>query len=254
MKKRIQQQQSIDMKPIIYDEKEIETMLLQEEANILKSLPTNLLIVFNNLMEQVVWRFAFVTVTTHVMLLIPVLRYVKLTLEMSIIPYIYIFPMLFIFPFIIYGLWDTNITTISYIDELLLSFLKNQQNLAKINLEEQNNKFLLNDITPESVKYFAYVRLFTRISPDVLRDEILALKQKASGKKLTILSTSTESNIDIESFPMNSNNNNNMNVVNAAQTIIKVVSATGQDQKDTLNELKELQQMLSNINKKQEEK
>jgi hypothetical protein len=152
--------------------------------------------------------------------------------------------MLFIFPFIIYGLWDTNTTTISYIDELLLSFLKNQQNLAKINLEEQNNKFLLNDITPESIKYLAYVRLFTRISPDVLRDEILALKQKASGKKLTILNTSTESNIEIESFPMNNNNNNNMNVVNAAQTIIKVVSATGQDQKETLNELKELQQMM----------
>jgi len=258
MKKRIQQQQRIDMKPIIYDEKELETMLLQEEANILKSLPTNLLIVFNNLMEQIVWRFAFVSVTTHVMLLIPVLRYVKLTLGMSIIPYIYIFPMLFIFPFIIYGLWDTNTTKISYIDELLLSFLTNQQNLAKLNLEEQNNKFqnliLLNDITPESVKYLAYVRLFTRISPDVLRDEILALKQKASGKKLTILNTSTESNIDIESFPMNNNNNNNMNVVNAAQTVIKVVSATGQDQKETLNELKELQQMLSNINKKQDEK
>ncbi|NDE64120.1 MAG: hypothetical protein EB053_07205, partial [Chlamydiae bacterium] len=31
-------------------------------------------------------------------------------------------------------------TTISYIDGLLLSFIKNQQNLAKLNLEEETNK------------------------------------------------------------------------------------------------------------------
>jgi hypothetical protein len=151
-------------------------------------------------MEQIAWRFAFVATTSHVMLLIPVLRYVKLTLEMSIIPYIYIFPLLFAFPFIIYGLWDMNITNVSYIDELLLSFLINQQKLAKLNIDEQNEKFQelvkVNDITLESIKYLAYIRLFTKINANILKDEILALKQRASGKKLTILSTSSELEIN----------------------------------------------------------
>jgi hypothetical protein len=89
---RIRKVNIIDSPRQRMNENDIETMLLQEEANILQTLPTNLLIVFNNLMEQIVWRFAFVCVTTHVMLLIPVLRYVKLTLGMSIIPFIYIFP------------------------------------------------------------------------------------------------------------------------------------------------------------------
>ena len=237
---------------------EIEEMLLQQEGLILKTLPTNILIVFNNLMEQIAWRFAFVATTSHVMLLIPVLRYVKLTLEMSIIPYIYIFPLLFAFPFIIYGLWDMNITNVSYIDELLLSFLINQQKLAKLNIDEQNEKFQelvkVNDITLESIKYLAYIRLFTKINTNILKDEILALKQKASGKKLSILSTSSELEIidNLESFPISNDGKYNTNVVNAAQTIIKVVSATGKDQRQTVNELKELQDMLSNIKNKNE--
>ena len=251
---RIKQVNIIDSPRQKMNDKDVEMMLLQQEANILQTLPTNLLIVFNNLMEQIVWRFAFVCVTSHVMLLIPVLRYVKLTLGMSIIPFIYIFPILFILPFIVYGLWDTNTAKISYIDELLLSFLKNQQGLAKLNIQEQTTKFqnlvLYNNVEQESVKYLAYVRLFTRINPEVLRDEILALKEKSSGKILTILSTSAESsNVDLDSFPIN--NNNNMDVVNAAQTIIKVVSATGQDKRDTLNDLKELQDVLLKINNKE---
>lgn len=232
---------------------EIEQMILLQEGLILKTLPTNILIVFNNLMEQIAWRFAFVATTSHVMLLIPVLRYVKLSLGMSIIPYIYIFPLLFAFPFVIYGIWDLNIATVSYIDELLLSFLINQQQLAKLNIDEQNEKFQelvkVNDMTIESIKYLAYVRLFTKINTDILKDEILALKQKTAGKKLTILSTSAELaiNDDLESFPISNDGKYNTNVVNAAQTIIKVAGATGQDKRQTVNELKELQDMLSNL-------
>ena len=69
------------------------------------------------MMEQLVPRTAFLSLTIHVMMLVPLLKFIKIDLQQSIIPYLYLGPLVFMVPYIIFYLWDNNILkSISFID------------------------------------------------------------------------------------------------------------------------------------------
>ena len=118
------------------------------EADKLKDLPTQFYKYCINFLDQLVQRGSFISITVHLMLLIPTLRYMKLELGLSIVPFIYLGPLVFIIPFAISYLWEQDAFELYFIDNKLKSFLVKQQKIAIAFLKDRETQ-LLTDITTQ---------------------------------------------------------------------------------------------------------
>jgi hypothetical protein len=106
---------------------DVNEVILEEEALLLQTLPSDFLFSFRYVMTQLVPRTAIIALTIHVMMLIPLLRYIKFGLHMSVVPFLYLGPTLFLIPYIGFYLWDNGVTDVSVIDQYLTNYVAQEQ-------------------------------------------------------------------------------------------------------------------------------
>jgi len=164
------------------------------EADKLKDLPIQFYKYCINFLDQLVQRGSFISITVHLMLLIPILRYMKLELGLSIVPFIYLGPLVFIIPFAVSYLWEQDAFEFYFIDNKLKSFLVKQQTIAidfltdretqsltdittQLNESEQNNESLYYLLNENKLADKVIVsRLLSKLDIEVFYTEIIKCK------------------------------------------------------------------------------
>jgi hypothetical protein len=260
------EQQSLSEASSANDGLTAEQRILLEEAKILRTLPLELFYGFRSFAEQLIPRFALITLTFHVMLLIPVLQYLKFSMGMSIGPYLYIGPALFLVPYITFWLWENDVTKVPVLDEQLRKYIRAQKTLADDGLPKETENLMRiveANVQPESTQRLAYLRLIASVDIDIIYDEVNAVKSRvaasnksstgasddANAKSARSLSTLTtfdpdKSDADGASLGLSNGPRQTGSVLQAAQEVIKSSLAQGKDRKTLLEELKQLQKDL----------
>jgi hypothetical protein len=240
--------------------------LLLLEAERLQTFPLEVLVSFREIMEQIVPRASFMSFIIHIMLLIPTIQYLKLHFHISIIPFLYLGPLVFIIPYISYFFWETSILELNIINLYLLNYIKRQNDLAQIKLADESNRietilsseFLQNSNLQENTlaRKLVFLRLFSKIDPVVLQDEVLALKRSGFSKeKQNLLSTSVQT-FDIDSKTLAQSKLDSLysgeykksvesiNLVEAAKDLIDIASIEGSSKEELIKSLKEMKEAL----------
>ena len=102
----------------------LEAKLKELEGKRAATLPTEVLVEFQSMMQRGVPIIALFMLAEHVALLLPVLYKLKQDYDVSIIPFLYIGPALYILPYVIFFLWEYNVAPIPYIDGKFYNFVR----------------------------------------------------------------------------------------------------------------------------------
>lgn len=124
---------------------EVDNLLQASKAELAPRLPFIILKNFQSIYPAIyIPVTSLILLTSHIMVLIPVLQFVQNNLHSSIFPYLYIGPILIFLPFIFYWLWDNNtITNIPIVNDKILESIINQKNkfITKLNKEDQDKLY-----------------------------------------------------------------------------------------------------------------
>ena len=249
------------------------------QTDSLQNLPYAFYEIFMNLLDQLVPRVALISLTYHVMILVPTLKFLKLNFNMSIIPFLYLGAVVVAVPFIACYLWESNFVDIGVINDKLKTFL-DKEKLAASRLRREYDNLNLNDPNNTQIdfpnlftdsgatdnedfevrelrfaKNLVSIQLLSKIDVDALYTEIIAIKQSKSGSRYSTLSTSSTKSIAsnrwLSDTTMKSANEGEQSVSIATKRLLDGLSYTeneGQsNSEDILAGLKELQEDLKRL-------
>jgi len=180
----------------------VEELIVGEEAELLQSLPLNALASFRPVLSALVPRLSFIMLLVHIILLLPALRFLKIELDVSIVPFLYIAPMLLTVPFVSSFLWESDIYESPVITRGMELFLCAEKQRAVSKLASETTRLLqivVSEGSCASTKdpgerspliQLAYLRLISRIDPEALCKESMAFKAKRAGKATALTSSS----------------------------------------------------------------
>ena len=164
---------------------ENEVAMIQKE--LIEGISLPLLQAYFPVAEQYAIRGALILLASHIMVLIPVLKFVTTYLNMSIIPYLYIGPLLVLLPFILLFAWDKNIARVDILDAKLKEFLALQKAVAMETLAEEGDKWVnsLREYDDDEkgkglVKKLGYLRILSNMDVEMCFSDILAVKRGAT--------------------------------------------------------------------------
>jgi hypothetical protein len=163
-----------------------EQRITLQQATILKTLPSEFFLGFRDFADQLVPRFAFITVTIHIMLLIPILQVMKFSLGMNIAPLLYMAPLLFLFPYVAFWLWENDRFEIPIFDEKVKTYIKTQKLVAEEILQKDEDSLyraVKSSGDPDSTQRLAYLQLLAKVDVDILCDEVLAVKSRVAAQQ-----------------------------------------------------------------------
>lgn len=212
------------------------------EAKLLDMLPINLFNYFISFCEKYTIRVSLIAFTIHIMMLIPILRYIKIDLGMSIIPYIYLGPIVALIPFMFYWLWLNNFIEIKLFDDKFNKYVKMQQESAILKLQNEEEtmlEILQYENDPDTLKLLATCKLFKKINLKAIKDEVYTLKYKTGISKSKLLKLD---NID------NNTSYNKNSISSAVQLLLQSTSDSGESNEEVLKQLKKLKEDVSDIN------
>ena len=225
----------------------LDQKILLGQAEILRTLPLDFFLSFRNICEQLVPRLSVYALTFHVILLIPVIRIVKFQLNASIYPFIYIGPVLFLIPYLLFWLWENDVTNIPVFDNWLLKYVKKQKDGATKTLEKEKNDLMVlakvsNDA--DTIKKLSNLILMSTIDTEMFISEIISIKKRIKGRadKNPPLSTFSQDNAIFGDNKINVNDDVN----SAVKTLIEtsLLGEAGENEKSLLEKLKQLQKDL----------
>eukprot|EP00597_Dinobryon_sp_UTEXLB2267_P005513 CAMPEP_0170076978 /NCGR_PEP_ID=MMETSP0019_2-20121128/13881_1 /TAXON_ID=98059 /ORGANISM="Dinobryon sp., Strain UTEXLB2267" /LENGTH=245 /DNA_ID=CAMNT_0010289019 /DNA_START=258 /DNA_END=995 /DNA_ORIENTATION=+ len=232
------------------------------ESSILPTIPMEVYLSFQDLCRQYVPRLSIISVTIHLMMLVPTLKYIKSNTDISITPFFYLGPIIFMIPFGVLFLWENNLIQLRMVDaklrqmvDIIISKSKKLAN-DKEKIDEFNRMFLdisrFNDLKSQTelndlLKKQAYVRLIAKMDADSLCNEVMALKLLSNKNRKVIATTSSQSS----SSPSNilpvrgeRGGDRDASVASAVQLLLSRAEAQGQSKTEVLEELKNLQRDL----------
>ena len=161
----------------------LEAKLVELETKRAESLSPEVLVEFQSMMQRGVPQLALFILVEHVALLIPALFQLKQYFDVSIMPFLYIGPALYMLPYIVFFLWEFDITPMPFIDQKLFNFVrylkrKGKEQVSKENevldpiktskLEEANLGVLMN---------IAFYRALSKIDCDKVYGESIAIRR-----------------------------------------------------------------------------
>jgi hypothetical protein len=224
----------------------------RRQAEILNTLPLDYFLWFRSVAEQILPISALITVTAHVILLLPALQLLKSQYGVSIIPYLYLTPALVLVPYVTYWLWDNDIVKVPLIDKKLTDWAIGQRDYARETLSE-NLDTLMTRIregsesgAQEAISKLAKLRLLAEIDVDTFVDEVRAIKKRAKGiKDPSALSTYTQSPSAKVLSEARAKSNAVNDVSNAVNALIETSLMDGnEDPKSLLKKLKQIEKDL----------
>lgn len=236
----------------IKSDDEVASAIEMCQGKILESLPLNVYRSFIPLCHRYVERVAFIAFATHIMVLIPFLRYVHLELHMSVVPYIYYGPIAAIIPFIILWLWLNNVVELSFFDELFTRYMNSQKDSAvtKMRSEEVSLMEILRStevFDDEVLKVLSVCKLFMKVDVPAMRDEVYALKGRNGWMRKT--KTATYRADSAAELPQSEAIEGNANTFTAVKLLLGAAELKGLTSEQTLDELRKLQGDLDKLNK-----
>jgi hypothetical protein len=240
---------------------EIETELKRSEENRQTRLSTDLYLSFIVLLDQLVSRVSLVALTFHVMMMIPLLQYLKINLGVSITPFLYIGPFVLLVPYIAYFLWEYNLVSIPIIDLKLKDVLYKQKRLAE-ELLRNNQVELLNSATNQldvsiegdrrDLNKLILARLLAKMDVDVLYTDVMSCRPGSSGSVyqavLSRLPVRLLSSILNSQNPQSSNKaaiDDNIALA-VRELLVKMYNGKGspRSSQDVLNDLREMKRNM----------
>lgn len=236
----------------IKSEDEVATAIELCQGKILESLPLNVYRSFIPLCQRYVERVAFIAFATHIMVLIPFLRYVHLELHVSVVPYIYYGPIAAVTPFVVLWLWLNNVVELSFFDELFTRYMISQKDSAvtKLRSEEESLMEILRSTEvydTEVLKVLSACKLFMKVDVPAMRDEVYALKGR-NGWKRKIKTATYRADSAIE-MQRSGAIDGNANTITAVKLLLGAAELKGLTSEQTLDELRKLQGDLDKLNK-----
>eukprot|EP01038_Epipyxis_sp_PR26KG_P004133 gene4133-5887_t len=210
------------------------------ESKMLQNLPIFLLNTFKTTFSELIPRISLIILTIHVMLLIPLLPFIKFKLGTSIIPFIYIGPVLFSLPFFTFWIWENNWYPLPIIDLRLQRFIESQAKLAQQKeqietkgwdeLLESKELLLSEEEDMERVNSIAYVKLMAKIDVSSMIDEVMYIKENPELFK----KYEKENFMKLKSSP-------NPNTIDAINALLSSEVTNGLTKEEILQQLKDLQ-------------
>lgn len=161
-----------------YELRRESSLLLQEsESQILKSLPVKLLVIFQEWLNNVSLRMAFIMTTVYFMLVVPIVPYAVSHFHASIVGYLYIGPILFPLPFLYCWCWINNLFESNILDSALMKLLSGLRDTARENLPELERDYTqyLNsssETNSQTVEDYAYTKIVADIDVNAMFDEM----------------------------------------------------------------------------------
>jgi hypothetical protein len=190
------------------------------DIQILQILPSFQMNLFRYILGQYISRLSLITFAVYLMLLVPILKYVKFVLHDSIVPYLYIGPLIVTIPYIVFWSWDNNINDINFIDLKFKTFVANQSKLAKLQIKkllsvknEKNDYKNKIENEPTNID-LQYINLMSEIDPESMFEEIIKLK---ATNKLKIIRNNNYFTTDINLWMNNYNIQNNSQFENSEE-------------------------------------
>ncbi len=170
----------------------IENEIVMIQKELIESISLQLLQNYFPIAEQYAIRGALILLASHIMVLIPVLKFVKTYLNMSTVPYLYIGPILVLLPFIFLFAWDKNITRVDILDVKLKEYLTLLKAVAMETLAKEGDKRVnsLQEYDDEKrkdiVKKLGYMRILSNMDIEICFSDILAAKRSGGASRLTL--------------------------------------------------------------------
>lgn len=191
--------------------KQLDKDLESTRKSILKSLPVTILDIFYQVVRIFMPRLALIMLTVHVMLLIPILRFVLLELHSSVYQYLYIGPFICFFPYLYFWLWENNLMKSELLDNKLFNIIKGLSDLSNKkyndefrNLEESLLK--IQDVDETKLEQLAYVQVLMDVDSTALFEEIKYLLRENVQKGNSFTSESLSDSISGRKFVQQSSN------------------------------------------------
>lgn len=233
-------------------EDEVAIAIEQCQGKILESLPLSVYQSFIPLCHRYVERVAFIAFATHIMVLIPFLRYVHLDLHKSVVPYIYYGPIVAITPFVVLWLWLNNVIELSFFDELFTKYMNSQKDSAVTKLQSEEDSLMeilrsteVND--PEVLKVLSACKLFIKVDVPVMRDEVYALKGRSGWRRK--IKTATYHADSAVHKQRSAATEGIANTFTAVKLLLDAAELKGLTSEQTLDELRKLRSDLDKLNK-----
>ena len=171
----------------------LEMKLVELEEWRAATLPAEVLVEFQGMMQRGVPIIALFILVEHVALLVPILYKLKQDYNMSIMPFLYIGPALFILPYLIFFLWEYDIVPIPYLDEKFYNFVRYVKRKGNEEIQKHNDTLMamsssrLEDANLNVLNNIALSRALSKIDCDKLYAEGIAIRrlELQSAKKNT---------------------------------------------------------------------
>ncbi len=166
----------------------LENEIMKTQKELIENISQQLLQSYYPIAEQYAIRGALILLASHVMVLIPVLKFVKSDLNMSIVPYLYIGPLLVLLPFILLFAWDTNIARVAILDTKLKEYLKLQKSAATDSLAKEGDNWLNSlreydeETSKDVVKRLGYLRILSNMDVDISFLDIISTKRSGGSR------------------------------------------------------------------------
>ena len=242
----------INVDKYIKSEDEVATAIELCQGKILVSLPLSVYRSFIPLCHRYVERVAFIAFATHIMVLIPFLRYVHLELHLSVVPYIYYGPIAAITPFVVLWLWLNNVVELSFFDELFTKYMNSQKNSAVMKLRSEEDSLMevlrsneVNDL--DVLNVLSACKMFMKVDVAAMRDEVYALKGRSGWRrKIKTATYHADSAVKMQKSGVTEGA---ANTFTAVKLLLDAAELKGLTSEQTLDELLRLQSDLDKLNK-----
>eukprot|EP00600_Ochromonadales_sp_CCMP1393_P001816 CAMPEP_0174977646 /NCGR_PEP_ID=MMETSP0004_2-20121128/13725_1 /TAXON_ID=420556 /ORGANISM="Ochromonas sp., Strain CCMP1393" /LENGTH=315 /DNA_ID=CAMNT_0016228853 /DNA_START=56 /DNA_END=1003 /DNA_ORIENTATION=- len=224
----------------------VEKDIQEYEARLLETVPSTLYRTYSELCRLSIQKVSFVALVLHVMMLIPFLRYVKLVLGQSVVPYIYLAPLVYSLPYIGLWLWENNIIESDFANNKLTRLIEIQQEAGNDLMQQEESRMmetLMNSAEEEdaTLKMLATCRLITKLDVEKTAEEVLAIKRSRGASRKSSLST-TDTRLDVSEVDMYSRGRNSISA--AVDILLTESEQRGEPEEQLLEKLKQLQKDL----------
>ena len=161
----------------------LEMKLAELEEKRAATLPVEVLVEFQSMMQRGVPIIALFILVEHVALLVPVLYKLKQDYDMSIMPFLYIGPILYILPYVVFFLWEYDIVPMPYIDDKFYNFVGYVKRRGNEQIRKHNDTLTsmsssaLEDADLGVLSNIALSRALSNIDCDKLYAEGLAIRR-----------------------------------------------------------------------------
>lgn len=232
--------------------KVVKNRLVEFEAQVLKRLPYDVLMVFYRICDDMSVRATVIAAIVFTMLMFPTFLYMQ-SLGQSALPYLLLLPVVLLIPSVGVWLWNEGRAEIAIIDDFLQSYIENEKSFAKEQLRLDGARLMqiyASGEAEDAIWELAKLNIVSKIDPNLLTGEVLSTKAKLTDKRMrkairpTILHPNSVFKGNIVNFE-EKDFKSDLSIKQVTEVIYEAIKAEGGSDEGALESLKALQASFS---------